>query len=78
MKQGELFAYPLFLIKYFMVPNAVNIVFADVMCKLYKFIERTEPDVAKCIKGALSVMHAKGHSIDCQVCIVKQCGSKPY
>ena len=70
MKQGELYAYPLYLIKHFMVPRKVEFVFADVMCKLWKFIERIEPGSTTLINPALSVMHAKGHSIECQVCFI--------
>lgn len=67
MKRGELYGYALFLIKNFMVPNRVEFVFADVMCKLWKFLKRVAPKVCSEVKGALSVMHAKGHSLDCQV-----------
>ncbi|XP_066934787.1 uncharacterized protein [Clytia hemisphaerica] len=66
MHQGELFGYSLYLIKHHMLPNNVKFIFADVMCKLRKFIERVDPETAKKFTGALSVMHAKGHSLDCQ------------
>ncbi|XP_057296113.1 uncharacterized protein LOC130625046 [Hydractinia symbiolongicarpus] len=39
----------------------------DVMCKLWGFIKRKEPGLALKTKPALSVMHAKGHSLNCQV-----------
>lgn len=67
MHQGELYAYPLYLIKHHMIPHNVEYVFADVMCKLWKFLCRKEPSIANSIKGALSRMHAKGHSLQCQV-----------
>ena len=67
MKRGELYAYALYLIKYHMIPNKVEFVFADIMCKLWKFFVRVEPGLSSSIKGALSVMHAKGHGLDCQV-----------
>ena len=71
MMQGELYCYPLYLMKNFMVPNGVEYAFADVMCKLWKFVQRVDPEVASKIKPALSVMHAKGHSLKCQVSKLK-------
>lgn len=67
MTQGELFGYGLYLVKHFIVQNEVEYLFADVMCKFYGFMKRVEPSIASKIKGALSVMHAKGHSLECQV-----------
>lgn len=67
MFQGELFGYPLFLIKRLVEKNAPKYCFADVMCKLWGFIKRKEPGLALKTKPALSVMHAKGHSLNCQV-----------
>ena len=64
---GELFGYPMFLIKEFMVPKNIKFCFADVMCKLWKFIGQRAPTIQKQIKPALSVMHAKGHAFDCQI-----------
>ena len=68
MHQGELYGYSLYLIKHHMLPQRVKFVYADVMCKLYKFVKRLDPDTARKFTGALSVMHAKGHGLDCQVC----------
>ena len=67
MFRGEIFGYPLFLIKNFMVPRTVKFCFADVMCKLWPFICKNEPSLTDKIRPALSVMHAKGHAIECQV-----------
>ena len=67
MFQGELFGYPLFLIKNFMVNKNVEYSFADVMCKLWKFTKQDEPSVCADLKPGLSVMHAKEHAFDCQV-----------
>lgn len=69
MFRGEIFGYPLFLIKNFMISRQVKFCFADVMCKLWPFISQREPSVADRIRPALSVMHAKGHSLECQVLI---------
>eukprot|EP00111_Clytia_hemisphaerica_P015835 TCONS_00046776-protein len=68
MKQGELYGYALYLMKYFMVGEwKVEYCWADVMCKLWKFVKRIEPALCDRMKPALSTMHAKGHSIQCQV-----------
>lgn len=48
-----------------MQEKKVEYVWSDVMCKLWGFIKRKEPDIM--FKPALSVMHAKGHSLECQV-----------
>ena len=65
--QGELFGQPLFLIKEFMVPNKIEYCFAEIMCKLWKFIGQHESNIQKSTKPALSVMHANGHAFECQV-----------
>uniref|UniRef100_A0A7M5U8G7 CxC3 like cysteine cluster domain-containing protein n=1 Tax=Clytia hemisphaerica TaxID=252671 RepID=A0A7M5U8G7_9CNID len=67
MFRGEVFGYPYFLIKECMIKNGTNFCFADVMCKLWPFIVRDDASIKTKIKPALSIMHAKGHSIDCQV-----------
>ena len=67
MFQGELFGYPLFLIKEFMVPKKIKYCFVDVMCKLWKFIGQRESNIQKSIKPGLSVMHDNGHAFDSQV-----------
>ncbi|XP_066912425.1 uncharacterized protein [Clytia hemisphaerica] len=67
MKRGEIFAYSHFIVRNFVLPNNITFMFSDVMCKLYKYLCRAEPKVVQHLKGALSVMHAKGHSINCQI-----------
>lgn len=69
MYRGEVFGYPLYLIKNFMVQRNVKFCFADVMCKLWPFICKNEPSLASKIRPALSVMHAKGHAMECQASI---------
>lgn len=49
MFQGELFGYPLFLIKEFIVPKKIEYCLADVMCKLWKFIGQRESNIQKSI-----------------------------
>jgi len=67
MHQGELFGYPLYLMKNYMIPKNVEFCFADVMCKLWTFFTRNEPSLKDCIKPGLSVMHAQTHADDCKV-----------
>ncbi len=67
MHQGELYGYALYLIQKHMIPRNVQYVFSDVMCKMFKFIKRVDKTTAENIVGALSVMHAKGHGLECQV-----------
>ena len=70
MYQGELFGYPLYLMKFFMEPKGVQFCFADVICKLCGFAKKHKPVVADNLKPALSIMHAKGHSVECHVILV--------
>lgn len=72
MFQGELFGYPLFIMKQLMKEKKVMFCFADVMCKLWKFVAKHEPSVLSSVKPALSVMHAKAHALDCQVHCIYQ------
>ena len=67
MNRGELYAYALYSIKKHVIPNRVEFVFADVMCKLWKFLKRVDPNSCSYIKGVLSIMHAKGHKLERQV-----------
>ncbi|XP_057310731.1 uncharacterized protein LOC130648685 [Hydractinia symbiolongicarpus] len=67
MFQGELFGYPLYLMKTFMAEKNVKFCFADVMCKLWKFVKQHEPSLRSLLRPALSVMHAKGHALNCQI-----------
>ena len=53
--------------KFFMAPKGVQFCFADVICKLWGFAKKQEPAIASKLKPALSIMHAKGHSVECQV-----------
>ena len=45
----------------------VKFVFADVICKLWNFMVRLDPTIGERANGALSVMHAKGPNLECQV-----------
>lgn len=64
MFQGELFGYPMYLLKNY---NSLQYCFTDVMCKFWKFVTSHEHAIASTVTPALSVMHAKGHALDCQV-----------
>ena len=43
MKRGELYLYALFLIKQNALPNHAEFIFAEVMCKLWKFMKNVDP-----------------------------------
>lgn len=67
MKRGEIYAYPAYLLTNFILPNKVEYLFTDVMCKLWPYLCKVDSNLPSKIKGALSVMHAKGHNLRCQV-----------
>ena len=67
--RGEIFGYAVYLMKNFVIPDSIPVVFADVMCKLWGNAIKTLPELTETTRGALSVMHAKGHSLQCQVII---------
>ena len=67
MKRGEIFGYAAYLVKTFAMPQSIRVIYADVMCKLWGYLKRVLPAIELTSKGALSVMHAKGHTLDCQV-----------
>lgn len=67
MFQGELYGYPLYVINHIASNQNVKFYFADVMRKLWKFVKRYAPSIAKEIIPALSVINAKGDSLDFQV-----------
>ena len=67
MFRGEIFGYPMYLVKKYMMVKGVVFCFADVMCKLWGFMIKKDSSIKSSIQPALSVMHAKGHSMDCQV-----------
>lgn len=71
MFQVELFAHSMFLMKTFMLPRNVKFAYADVMCKLWNFTIRHETSFIDHIQPALSVMHAKGHALDCPVLMIR-------
>ncbi|XP_066924609.1 uncharacterized protein [Clytia hemisphaerica] len=66
MHRGEIYGYPLYLIREHLSTRNMKFVYADIMCKLSKLIKRVDAETANKFTGALSVMHAKGHGIDCQ------------
>ena len=67
MFQGELYGYPLYVINHIASNQDVKFYFADVMRKLWKFVKRYAPSIAKEIIPTLSGINAKGDSLDFQV-----------
>ena len=72
MYRGEMYGYPHFLQVHFMLPNGVQYMWQDVICKFWPWAvkQRKHPSyvlASQQMKPALSVMHAKAHAWDCQV-----------
>ena len=71
MFQGELYGYPLYIHKHFMVPRKVKFFWCDVVCKYWPWTKKVEPELTTNIKPSLLLMHAKGHGVSCQVFVVQ-------
>ena len=67
MFQGEIYAYPLCIQKYFVVPKQIGYFWQDVICQYWPWLKKVAADVAEKQVPALSVMHAKGHAWYCEV-----------
>ncbi|XP_038071093.1 uncharacterized protein LOC119739989 [Patiria miniata] len=75
MFTGEKYGYPHYLHVHFLLPKQVTFLWLDVACKYFPWarqeeITQLDPSYKTAvtdIKPALSVMHAKAHSWDCQV-----------
>ena len=67
MFQGEIYAYPLCIQKYFVVPKQIGYFWQDVICQYWPWLKKVAADVAEKQMPALSVMHAKGHAWYCEV-----------
>ena len=72
MFAGEQYGYSLFLHKWMADALNAEFVWQDIMCKYWPWLENVVkqlPDFAPLLSSskALSVMHAKAHSLDCQV-----------
>jgi len=75
MLQGEIFAYPLFLVKELAERTSIAFVCQDVICRFWPWLQKVRPSLpnepgvqaTKDMKPFLSVMHAKAHDWACQV-----------
>jgi len=75
MFQGEIFAYPLFVVQDLAKHKQIKFVCQDVICRFWPWLQKirellpSEPGVqaTKEMKPFLSVMHAKAHDWACQV-----------
>ena len=72
MFAGEQYGYSLFLQKAVSENTNVKFVWQDIMCKYLPWLKKVTdllPDYKDLLSTspALSVMHAKAHSLDCQV-----------
>lgn len=73
MKHGELYGYAHFIHVNFMLPNSVQFIWQDIICKYWPWANKVAAafpvwkSSVTSIRPALSVMHAKAHSWPCQV-----------
>ncbi len=72
MFAGEQYGYALFLHKQLLEDLKMRFIWQDIMCKYWPWLEKVckkFPDWSSLLETskALSVMHAKAHSLDCQV-----------
>ena len=73
MFAGEQYGYALFLHKLLAESLKMSFIWQDIMCKYWPWLERVVtklPELSHLLNSskALSIMHAKAHSLDCQVC----------
>jgi len=72
MFAGEQYGYALYLHRALSSKWNMQFVWQDIMCKYWPWLERLcekMPELSQLLSNrkALSVMHAKGHSLDCQI-----------
>ena len=75
MFQGEIFAYPLYVLKELTQKASIQFVCQDVICRFWPWLQKVRPALSndpgvqatKDMKPFLSVMHAKAHDWACQV-----------
>ena len=75
MFAGEQYGYALYLHRALSSKWNMQFVWQDIMCKYWPWLERLcekMPELSQLLSNrkAFSVMHAKGHSLDCQVHIL--------
>ena len=72
---GEKYGYMHYIQTKYMLPHRVEYIWQDIMCKYWPWaaqagitsIDPSFKEAVSVMKPALSVMHAKAHSWDCQV-----------
>ena len=72
MFRGEIYGYANFIRVHKMIPNSVEYMWENIICKYWKWA-KSIPDNGmgqQNMKPALSVMHAKAHNWSCQVLIL--------
>ncbi len=75
MYSGEQYGYPHFLHYFFLLPMGVKVLWQDVICRYWTWAKKKLmfKDAVEKMDPALSVMHAKAHSWDCQVGDISLC-----
>lgn len=78
MFAGEQYGYALYLQRKLAEQLDFQFLWQDIMCKYWPWLERVSkkmPEMSPLLKSskALSLMHAKAHSMDCQVNFCLEC-----
>ena len=69
MYSGEQYGYPHFLHAFILLPMRVKTLWQDVICQYWPWAKKqAHKEAVETMQPALSVMHSKAHSWDCQVC----------
>ncbi|XP_072022311.1 uncharacterized protein [Amphiura filiformis] len=69
MYTGEQYGYPHFLHVFILQPMGVRFLWQDVICRYWPWAKRRidHREAVETMKPALSIMHSKAHSWDCQI-----------
>ena len=75
MFAGEQYGYALFLHEFLSKTVHMQFIWQDIMCKYWPWLKKVVtkfPEMSDLLNSskALSVMHAKAHSLDCQVIVL--------
>ena len=70
MIYGEIYGYAHYLQVNYFIPEKVEFLWYDVVCKYWPWLKKNDVGAAQKMKPALSVMHAKAHSWSCQALLL--------
>ena len=70
MFQGELYGYSYYIVKNLLIPKKTKFFWCDVVCKMWPWLKRVDPEMCQTLSPALSVFHALQHDPSCQVSLI--------